>query len=180
MLLFFTLPFDCNLWLTVFYFTFASHSNFFPGMLFSCLLEMWFLLARCVYAGAGHSGHTALQSILEGLFQGSLPCSIRRGRLYVAFTGTAQKRHFLRLLEMEQWRVWVKHIRNRNSSMRKYGYSDIHCEITSSIKLLNMNYSIHHISSTFVYVVQSYDACSKLVWLKLVFWLYNVLNTEIS
>lgn len=98
-----------HLWLTVFYFTFASHGNcsqvcYSPAFWtcgLACLAgRQAVLLARCVYAGAGHSGHAALQSILEGLFRAAYPCSIRRGRLYVAFSGTAQKRHFLRLLEM--------------------------------------------------------------------------------
>ena len=69
----------CNLlWLAVFYFTIASHGNCsqvcFSPAFWTCGL-VWLtgrqaaLLARCVYAGAGHSGHTALRSILEGLFR---------------------------------------------------------------------------------------------------------------
>lgn len=40
------------------------------------------LLARYVYAGAGHSGHTALQSILEGLFRAAYP-ALLEGAAYM-------------------------------------------------------------------------------------------------
>lgn len=106
------MPFDYNLlWLTVFYFTSASHGNcsqvcFSPAFWtcgLACLAgRQAVLLARCVYAGAGHSGHTALQSILEGLFRAAYPAVLEGAAYMWHFSGTAQKRHFLRLLEMEQ------------------------------------------------------------------------------
>lgn len=105
------LPFERDLLrLTICCDTFASHGNcsqvcYSPAFWtcgLACLARRQAaLLARCVYAGAGRSGHTALQSISEVLFRAAYPAVLEGAAYMWHLSGTAQKRHFLGLLEME-------------------------------------------------------------------------------
>lgn len=126
-----------------------------PGMLFFCLLDMWL---TCLEGRWGRSpGSVCLcrcktfrthrpAEYFGGAFQSSLPCSIKRGRLYVAFRGTAQKRYFLRLLETEfETHQGEKSLNDRGKmDAHENGYN---CIINSQ-NAGCMHYIIHHIFST--------------------------------
>lgn len=99
---------------------------------FACLAgRQAALLARYVYAGAGHSGHTALQSILEGLFRAAYPALLEGAAYMWHLVGQPRKG-----ISSGYWK-WsrrkVKHIRVRNVLMTGERWMlSVRCAIATS------------------------------------------------